>query len=145
MNLAVHPKTASAALAELAALAPESRLGALTINPATPNEVRDILIHTCVKGSWDIREHAVVKAHYRRQNILLKPTQMEALHEAWLDPAHFGERYLMAVKRYYELYFVEGESSIHEAQKKGLRAAQRAADQVSAEKLLEACHRVFNR
>jgi DNA-binding transcriptional ArsR family regulator len=138
MNLTVHPKTASAALAELAALAPESRLGALTINPATPNEVRDILIHTFVKGSWDIHEHAVVKAHYRRQNILLKPTQMEALHEAWMDPVHFGERYLMAVRRYYELYFVEGESSIHEAQKKGLTAAQRAADQVSAEKLLEA-------
>jgi len=138
MNLAVYPKTASAALDELAAIPPTERLEALTLNPATPDEVRDVLVHTCIHNDWNTHQQTIVKTHYRRQNILLKPAQMEALHDAWLDPAHFGERYLLSLKRYYQAYFVEGEAHVREVQEKGLTTAQDMAEHLPPERLLEA-------
>ena len=141
MSLDANPKTASAALDALAAIVPEARLAALTINPTTPEDVRDILFRTCENGGWNVHEQTIVKAHYRRQNILLKPAQIEALHTAWLDPAHFGERYLMAVRRYYQSYFVETEAHIREMQEKGFAAAKHLAEQLPSEQLLETLSR----
>ncbi len=138
MNLEAEPKTALAALEALAAIVPEERLAALTVNSATPQDVRTILLKPDENRGWKAEELAVVKAYYRKQNILLKPAQMEALQNAWLEPAKFGERYLTAVTHYYQVYFSEGEEHVREAQEQGLLTAQRMAEQMGTEQLLEA-------
>ena len=138
MNLDAAPKTATAALAALEAVASEERLAVLTTHPATPGEVRDILFNTCHRRGWNADEQNVVKTYYRKQNIVLKPADMETLQNAWMDPSRFGEKYLAAVKNYYQVFFVEGEGRIRKAQQKGLAAAQGLAGQMPLEQLLEA-------
>lgn len=138
MNLDATPKTALVALHAMETLAIEDRLAALTINIIMPMNVQNILRGTICSGGWDTDEQAVVKAYYRKRNIILKPVQMEALMNAWRDPARFGEKYLAALQSYYGVFFAEDEKHIQSAQMKGLAAARFLSEQMPPGQLLEA-------
>lgn len=137
VSLDVNPKTASAALDALESIPPEDRLATLTVNPAMPADVRNVLFNTHLTGGWNKDEQLRVKAYYRQRNILLKPASMEALRDTWREPAQFGEKYLTALKVYYHVYFAEGEGHICTVQEKGLATAMRKAGQMEPEQLLE--------
>ena len=142
MNLDAKPKSAQAALAALEGLLPEERLSALTINPAVmAAEVVDILQGTERRGNWDTGEQAQIKAQYRKRNISLNPDQMESLMNAWREPRQFGERYLQALKNYYEVFFAEDEKHIQPVLSAGLAKAQTAAEDMPLEQLLETLSR----
>lgn len=137
MDLGADPKTALVALDALEAIAPEARLAALTTNPAMPETVRNVLLNTCRNGGWNADDQVVVRGYYRSENIQLKPAQLEELRNAWVEPVRFGEKYLTALKNYYDAFFVEIEEHVREAQVEGLSDAQRMAEQVSTAQLLE--------
>jgi DNA-binding transcriptional ArsR family regulator len=137
MDLDASPKTALVSMKALDAIAPEDRLAALTINPAIPSDVREILLGTESNGAWTADEQAIVKAYYRMRNIQLKPVQMENLRNSWLEPAQFGEKYLISLNNYYQVFFSEGETHLRAAQEKGLATAKSKAGQMPPEQLLE--------
>lgn len=136
-TLNVQPLSAEAVLDALETIPAEERLASLTVNSAIPKSVRDVLYSTQKTGGWNSEEHAIVKAYYRQSTIPVKGEHLDALRDAWREPAQFGEKYLRALKAYQHVFFTEGEEHVRLAQEKGLAAAKRKAENLDVEELLE--------
>jgi len=137
VNLDAQPRSAEAVLDALAAIPTEERLAALTVTPIMPENVQEVMFNTCEKGGWNTDERAIVKAYYSQRSIARKGEYLDALRDAWREPAKFGEEYLKALRAYQHVFFAEGEARVRKAQEKGLAVAMRKAEQMGPEELLE--------
>ena len=68
---------------------------------------------------------------------LFAPADARALLEQWTDPAGFGERYLSALRAYYELFFADEELRVAPAMAQALEQARALGTQLARPALLE--------
>lgn len=110
-------------LATLEVLAPENRLEALSL-PYDSADMRDALARISARGEWTAADQEVIRAAYARRRIVLRSDALNELCAAAVRPADFGERYLAALRTYYQVFFAEEEERIRPALQEALAEAQ---------------------
>lgn len=131
-------RDAADAVDALARLPSTERLAALSL-PSNPSpELITALSKLPSRQSWSPAELEVIRTHYQRRGISLKPSAFHHLCEAWANPDEFGQRYLETFTSYYHAFFAEEESRIRPALDAGLRRAQNQAQRLPPQALLDA-------
>jgi DNA-binding transcriptional ArsR family regulator len=134
------PKDGATALYHLARIAPSERLPALGLSPQAPQEVTELLHRVAARGTWSepdaqlLREQA--QAFHAAE--LSKPRMVARLLDTWAHAAEFGERYLAALRTFYEAFFVEEERRIRPALESALERGQALAERLPLPELYEA-------
>jgi DNA-binding transcriptional ArsR family regulator len=133
------PKDAATALWALGRLPPGNRLPALMLFPTLPQGVREVLQDVAARQAWDERDREALKTHASTggKEHIFKPKVLANILEAWSHAEEFGERYLQALRTYYDVFFAEEETRIRPALKATLARAQDLAERLSLQELLE--------
>jgi DNA-binding transcriptional ArsR family regulator len=132
------PKDGATVLRELAALPAAERLPTLMYQPHKPAPDRKILEQVSERGQWDegdlenLLRSLAGHSSYQHTKKELIPTLTW-----WARRTEFGERYLEALRAYYEVFFAEEEKRIRPALEEALAQAQEMAQQLPLDDLLE--------
>lgn len=132
------PKDGAMALRVLSQISPAERLPVLAFSTEVPAEVCEILQEVAARRAWDNGDLEALQTASRR--VSSKPRRKEELSEVldwWSRPQEFGERYLDALRAYYEAFFAEEETRIRPALTAALARAQELAEQMELSALLE--------
>ncbi len=132
------PKDGATALNALAQIPPAKRLPALAFSPEVPPELWEMLNGVAARRGWDEADLAVFQNAV--QQVKGKPSKREELANIlkwWSRSEEFGERYLGALRAYYEVFFSEEEMRIRPALEAALVRAQGLAEQLELSALLE--------
>jgi DNA-binding transcriptional ArsR family regulator len=128
------PKDGETVLWTLKQIPPQDRLLTLLATPETPREVQDVLENIVGRGTWDRAEQQIVRSRCKRMGA---PGNADVLL-GWSSRAHeFGERFLAALRTYYEVFFAEEEKRIAPFLQQALDWAQGLAEQLSLPELIE--------
>ena len=126
-------RNAAGAIHALAQLSIEERLPSLSLTPQSSPLLTSTLRHITLRQTWNPAELEVLRKHFQRKGLILKPAGLQHLCQAWAHPAEFGERFLQALGSYYQAFFAEEEERIRPALRTGLdRAAEMAAGMETA-------------
>ncbi|MBN1658997.1 MAG: winged helix-turn-helix transcriptional regulator [Anaerolineae bacterium] len=134
------PKNAAAAIAALEQVPPAERLPRLTIAPDLPCDVTDLLADVKRRGGWQEKDRQALQqlAGKKLGHHDTPPADdLAATLDAWADPAGFGERFLNALRAYYDVFFAEEERHIAPALEAALANAQAMAAEMPRPTLLE--------
>jgi len=132
------PKDGVTALRALAQIPPEERLPAMALSPRMPDEPVEVLQRVAARQAWDKEDRAALRSAYRRlKSRSPKKEQLTNVLEWWSRPREFGERYLGALRTYYEVFFAEEEARIRPALNEALARAQELAGRLELPALLE--------
>jgi len=123
-----EPKDAASALRALREITPEERIVPQWVREGDDDEPGIATMRTvCARGAW-LPEH---KEKLRECRIAygLRATDeiLERILETWSRPAAFGERYLTALRTYYEVFYKEEEIRIRPALEKAVGQGQELA------------------
>ena len=132
------PKDGTMALRALEQILPADRLPTLSFSPRTPAKSVEILQRVAARGSWNEQDRVAFRDAYECAKS--SPPQKETLTQVleWWSRSHeFGERYLEALRTYYEAFFAEEEMRIRPALKRALARAQELATELELSALLE--------
>jgi DNA-binding transcriptional ArsR family regulator len=129
------PKNSEAVLTALAALPPAERLATVTIHPATPDQVRDLLQRVATDGRWHDSDLQTLKAIAAGKPHV--PKDLSVMLTAWARAAQFGEELLQALTVYVDVFFGEEENRIAPMLAEALSEAQALAQQLELPALLE--------
>ena len=135
-------KDSNSVLSELRKLEPTGRLAALAFEPHFPPEYAHILKNVSELGRWDEEDHETLSTVYRqvsRQQEKKPPSykDISLILDAWSHSAEFGERYLQALTVYCDVFFSLEERRIQPILQKSLSAAQKRAEVLPLQDLLE--------
>ncbi len=136
-----HPKDSTVVLERLENIAPELRLKVMT-DCYMPQNVRDILYPVAAKGSWDAQDkkelYKLYKEMYRQETKKKRVPESEVTNslDLWADVGAFGEKWLDALKIYYEVFFHEEEARILSVLQESAAQAQEKTDELSLDELL---------
>jgi DNA-binding transcriptional ArsR family regulator len=132
------PRDAASVLWALAQLPPAERLPALALPPDTPTDWAECLRGVATRRAWDESDLEALRTWYQREKEAApKRERLVNILEAWSRPHEFGERYLEALRAYYEAFFAEEERRIRPALEEALARAQALAEQLPLSDLLE--------
>ena len=115
------------------------RLSALALSAGTPADAAAILRHVQATQTWSDEEVEALRAIYQEAWEKQPPSTktLRITLDWWTRSEEFGERYLNAVRAYYDGFFAEEERRIRPALQKGLIKAQELAEQLELPALLE--------
>lgn len=132
------PKDGATVLHELAALPPAERLSVLLFLPNKPTSAVEILQQVGERGHWDEQDKERL-IHALGRDYPHSPNKKEVAHMLhWsVNRVEFGERYLDALRAYYEVFFAEEERRIRPALEDALAQAQELAQHLPLDDLLE--------
>lgn len=134
-----EPKDGRTAIQALSTMPAEQRIPALINEPETPASVTAILQEVAEARSWDdshleqIFEVFQEKAKEHRP----KSESVEILLDWFSDLETSGDRFLTALRTYYEVFFAEEENRIRPALQEAQARAQDLAQRLSVLDLLE--------
>lgn len=133
------PKDSVTALEALERTAPAERLPALASYSWDSTSWGVVLQEVATRQAWDERDREALLAawHEGRQSGSLSAPDAEIILSWWARSEEFGERYLRALRAYYECFFAEEEVRILPALKEGLRRAQSLAEELPFPALIE--------
>ncbi len=130
------PQDARTALQAAADLAPADRLPALTLPSELPDEARRLLVGIAARGAWTPEDKTNLIALYGHAP---GPSSagFDNMLNAWVALAESGDKYLAALREYYQVYFAEEETRIRPALESGLAKAQSLAATLQPGELVE--------
>ena len=128
------PKDGKTVLKVLGEMSPAERLRALIFYPGMPANVKDVLEEVAARQSWNEKDQRVIRTAYQPERI--SPKGAANLLEMWVKRQEFGERYLAALRAYYEVFFAEEEDRIRPALHRALSRAQEMAQRLEVPELL---------
>lgn len=134
------PKNGKTALCMLGKMPAKERLPALALRPGMPPAVVEILQDVAARQAWDERDREALEAAARSREGwggTFSPNVLGILLNRWARSEEFGERYLGALRLYYEVFFAEEEQRILPALQDGLCRAQDLADELALPALIE--------
>jgi DNA-binding transcriptional ArsR family regulator len=134
------PKDGAAVLQTLQKVPAADRLECIAVVPDWPGDkFVDTLRGVAARGDWEGKDLEAVAASYRRlgRKRPPPPERLTAMLDVWARPEEFGERYLAALRAYYDVFFREEELRIGPALQAALSRAQALAQQLSQADLLE--------
>ena len=133
------PKDGAVALSALKEMAPASRLEMLALKPGDPESFRQIYLDVGDKGAWDDShlEEIVSQAKEMHGGEKLQRQAVEISLDLCAEAELSGERFLTALRAYYEVFFSEEENRIRPALKEGLERARNLAESMPFLELLE--------
>jgi DNA-binding transcriptional ArsR family regulator len=133
------PKDGATALWVLGRTQPGERLPSLMLFPTLPLRVREVLQNVAARQAWDDGDREVLKAHAPicGNEHKFKPEVLAKMLDAWSQAEEFGERYLQALRAYYEVFFAEEEQRIQPALATKLAQAKDLAQRSKVEDLLD--------
>jgi len=134
------PKDSRAALRALDALPADQRIRATSwIDKEQDEPIADLLRGVIDRGSWVPDELAQLSELWRAHKGKRPPSrkQLSILLDTWAQPAEFGERYLTAMRAYYEVFFAEEEARIRPFLEDGLAHARELAARLEFSALME--------
>jgi len=133
-----EPKDGITVLQALGETSPADRLPALSLFSEAPQEIQEILLDVAARHSWDASDRTALRS--TAQNFGAKTPSLETfavILDWWSRAPEFGERYLQALRNYYESFFAEEEIRIRPALKDALRRAQEMSKRLVLSALLE--------
>lgn len=133
-----QPKNSITALWALDQMPPAERLARLALYPkATPN-ILELYEEVSTRGTWDKKDvdayRALLECEYDKE---VPDEEIERSVGWWVRSAEFGERYLGALRSYYDAFFSEEEKRIRPALDDALARAQKLAEELALPDLLE--------
>lgn len=133
------PKDGAAALRALKEMAPADRLEMLALRPGDPELFRQIYLDVRDKGAWDDShlEEIISQAKEMHGGEKLQRQAVEISLDLCSEAELSGERFLTALRAYYEVFFSEEENRIRPALKEGLERARNLAESMPFLELLE--------
>ncbi len=133
------PKDGPVALRALKEMAPASRLEMLALKPGDPESLRQIYLDVRDKGAWDDShlEEIISQAKEMHGGEKLQRQAVEIALDLCAEAELSGERFLTALRAYYEVFFSEEENRIRPALKEGLERARNLAESMPFLELLE--------
>lgn len=133
-----EPKDAASAIWALRQIPAAERLPALMIQGNELSAVEGTLKDVATKRTWDDQDQEALRSAFRQcDHDIPRPKVLAKILDAWSNPEVFGENYLAALQSYYNAFFSEEEKHIAPALKKSLENAQRLAERVSLDELVE--------
>ncbi len=134
-----EPKDGAVALKVLSEMAPEERIAAMVLSHRLPEEFKAVIEDAGEKGAWEDShlEELVTSAKEMHKGEGISAEAFEILLDWWVDREAAGERFLTALRAYYEVFFAEEENRIRPALQDGLKRAQALADRMPVQDLLE--------
>lgn len=132
------PKDGNAVLEALAAIPAAKRLPAVTFHsPHFPAGPRETLQRVAERGAWDEEDLALLDEELVDREWGKHKKDMVATLELWTEPEPTGERYLAALRAYYEVFFAEEEKRIRPILQAAADRALEMAGRLSLADLLE--------
>jgi DNA-binding transcriptional ArsR family regulator len=136
ISLLPAPQDAQIALQTLAALAPADRIPVLTLPGDFLSRAQPLLNAIAARGTWSAEERTRIVTLYEQGP---RPSSIgyDNLLDAWTALAEMGERYLEALKEYYQAFFLEEEIRIRPALEHGLSEAQSLRQSLPSGELID--------
>ncbi len=131
------PKDAATALQALEKIPPERRLLELALQPSTSPEMRTLVDEVYQSGHWTKSHLEQIKAEQKTRHRPARQGASEAVLDVWAQAAEIGEKYLLALEVYHEVFFAEEERRILPALEKSLERACRLSMTMDVELLIE--------
>jgi DNA-binding transcriptional ArsR family regulator len=131
------PKDGATVLWSLRQMPPAERLLTLGVNVEDPPELVEALREVAVRGSYSEKEQELLREAVRIKKMALRPKTLKTILDWWTRPSEFGERYLLALQAYYQVFFAEEENRIRAVLQHSLATAMERAEQLPLPDLLE--------
>jgi DNA-binding transcriptional ArsR family regulator len=134
-----EPKDSAAALWALGRIPPADRLPTLAMSPKMPPGMREMLQGVAARRAWDEGDVEVLRAHPGVMGKKHAPTSetLTRFLTGWSRAEEFGERYLVALRTYHEVFFAEEERRLRPVLEAALAQAQELAERLALPDLLE--------
>lgn len=136
-----HPKNSATILERLDEIPPEDRLKVMT-DCYMPEEMQEILENVAARKSWTKSEKAtlldILTKMYQKEKKKKKVPEKDVVNtlELWANAGEFGEKWLDALKVYYEVFFQEEEARILPMLEKSAERAKAKIDDLPLDELL---------
>jgi len=132
-----EPKDGATALQALEQISAGERLRVLMFDARVPAQVVQVLEAVARRGAWDENDRHMLAAAVKHKSGEFKGEVLSHVLEWWSRPDEFGERYLGALRAFYEAFFAEEEARIQPALRAALERAQALAERLELSALLE--------
>ncbi len=133
------PKDGVVALRALKEMAPADRLEMLALKPGDPESFQQVFLEVRDRGTWDDSqlEEIISQAKEMHGGEKLQREAVEIALDLSVEADESGEKFLTALRAYYEVFFAEEENRIRPALKEGLEKARNLAESMPFLELLE--------
>ena len=133
------PKDGAVALRALKEMAPADRLEMLTQRPGDPESFQQVFLEVRDRGTWDDSQldEIISQAKEMHGGEKLQREAVEIALDLAAEADESGERFLTALRAYYEVFFSEEENRIRPALREGLEKARKMAESMPFLELLE--------
>jgi DNA-binding transcriptional ArsR family regulator len=133
-----EPKDGLTALRALEEIPPVDRLPAVSRLLEAPQDIQEILSGVSERGAWDSSDRTAFQSAVEDMGAKTpKSDTLITILDGWSRASEFGERYLAALRRYFEAFFAEEEVRIRPALRAALLQAQETSEQLTLPALLE--------
>jgi DNA-binding transcriptional ArsR family regulator len=136
-----HPKNGETVLWSLGQTPSKERLPKLDLSWETPLEAEVILRDVSQRGNFDSKDLEVVRSIWMSKRF---PGSGKSINEVvstslkwWSRLEEFGERYLEALRAYYQVFYSEEEEHIQPSLSQSLEKAKGKLDKLTLDELLE--------
>ena len=133
------PKDGAVALSALKEMAPADRMEMLARKPGDPESFQQVFLEVRDRGTWDDSQldEIISQAKEMHGGEKLQREAVEIALDLSAEADESGERFLTALRAYYEVFFAEEENRIRPVLEEGLERARNLADGMSFSDLLE--------
>jgi DNA-binding transcriptional ArsR family regulator len=131
------PKDSAAVLWALGQIAPEERLRSLAHLEKPESEYDQILGRVYERRSWDEQDLDNFQKVLKKSKKGYSKKDLHTILDWWSRPDEFGEKYLQALKSYYQEFFAEEERRIEPILNRANEQAQELAEQKNLPELIE--------
>ncbi|MDH5505953.1 MAG: metalloregulator ArsR/SmtB family transcription factor [Anaerolineae bacterium] len=131
------PKDAATVLYTFKRLAPKERLLSLFYDPQHWTDSPDFIPGIVQRGSWTVQDKDFLQQRYLKYKKKLPPKRIEATLNFWANSVEGGEKLLLALQSYQDVFFAEEEKRILPKLKASLEHAQELAQAMDIPDLLE--------
>ena len=133
------PKDGAVVLRALKEMEPRDRMEVLALEPGDPESFQQIYMEVRDKGEWDDSqlEEIISQAKEMHGGEKLQRDAVEIALDLCAEAEVSGEKFLTALRAYYEVFFAEEENRIRPALEEGLERARGLAETLSFRDLLE--------
>jgi DNA-binding transcriptional ArsR family regulator len=137
------PKDGNTVLWTLGQVPAAERLSVLAHGPDTPQEVVGVLQGVTAQEKWDARDRRALRAVYQEAcdcgdaKKVPPADQLKVMLDLWANAEESGERFLQALRSFWEVFFAEEEERIAPALERAVTRAQELAERLPLLALLE--------
>lgn len=131
------PKDAETAIRKLGDEPAAERLFVCCFGSEDDSEMATLFRDIGARGSWTAEDLEKIQEMLKGEKSAgMKKKHFETMLNWWANPAQSGDRYLDALRAYYEVFFAEEEVRIRPYLQEALERAQELADKMSFDELL---------